>query len=177
RVGRAGAEGAVPAVGVINKLPRAVAVRAFQRLIVHVESVTFDGDALRAAGHAHDRLTARSRNQAPVGFAGDRVRIETTQVMLWYGKAFVLDEILQRVRVLMTGREVRGDRDPVGMPDEEQLRLTLALLGERPDTRRDRRSTCRSTPAGSRDPAAARSRGHARGCGSSAARRSRAACR
>src|SRR5438552_132925 len=98
-VGPAGAEGAVPAVGVINKLPRAVAVRAFQRFIEGVESVTFYGDALRAAGHAHDRLTARSRNQAPVGFAGDRVRIETTQVMLWYGKALVLDEILQRVRV------------------------------------------------------------------------------
>src|SRR5437764_13003087 len=88
--------------------------------------------------YAHDRLSARSRNQAPVGLAGDRVRIETTQVMLWYGKALVLDEILQRVRVRMTGREVRGDRDPVGMPDEEQLRLTLALLGERPDARRHR---------------------------------------
>src|SRR5437764_9485628 len=132
RVGRARAEGAVPAVGVINKLPRAVAVRAFQRVIEGVESVTFYGDALRAAGHAHDGLTARSRNQAPVGFAGDRVRIETTQMVLGYGKALVLEEILQRVRVLMTGREVRGDRQPVGMPDEQQLRLTLALLGGAP---------------------------------------------
>src|SRR5205814_8180202 len=108
RVGRAGA--AVPAVGVIHELPRAVAVRAFQRFIDGVESVAFYGHALRAAGHAHDGLTARSRNQAPVGFAGDRVRIQTTQVVLGYGKALVLEEILQRVRVLMTGREVRGQR-------------------------------------------------------------------
>src|SRR5205823_3910965 len=132
RVGRAGADAAVPAVGVIHELPRAVAVRAFQRFIDRVESVAFYGHALRAAGHAHDGLTARSRNQAPVGFAGDRVRIQTTQVVLGYGKALVLEEILQRVRVLMTGREVRGDRHPVGMPDEQQLRLTLALLGGAP---------------------------------------------
>src|SRR6516162_9194933 len=119
-----------------DELPVAVAVGVGEDGIDQLEALTFDGHSHGMTGDATD-MTVRSRNQRPVSRARHRIRVQLAKMPQCHGRAVILDELLQRLRIAPAVAVERPDRGPVGVSNPEQLCFALTLYRGGPHSASD----------------------------------------
>src|SRR5581483_11580338 len=123
---------------VVDELPVRVLLGALERLVAQVEAGGLHRLHVGEAVDAHDPAVGRL-DDAPLGAAGHRVEIEAAQVALDVRLARILQQILERARILpRSGEIVALDRAPVLAARVQELRLLVAQRRGVPDLAGDR---------------------------------------